>query len=60
MADKFRFYKICPKCAGTGVIYGLENTVCPRCKSESPPFGAKIFDGLRHVYAGRFEEVEDE
>ena len=60
MADKLRFYKICPVCAGTGVIHGLEDLVCPRCDDETPPFGAKVFDGLRHVYVGRFEEVVDE
>jgi len=59
MADKLRFYKICPSCGGTGVIHGIETSVCRRCKNEAPPFGAKVFDGLRHVYVGRFEEVED-
>jgi len=59
MADKFKFYEVCPTCAGTGIIHGLEDSVCQRCKDETPPFGAKVFDGLRHVYVGRFEKVED-
>ena len=62
MADVFRFYSICPVCNGTGDVgVGGEPPTartCPRCKDEEAPFGAKVFDGLRHVYAGRFEEVE--
>lgn len=57
MADKYRFYEICPVCNGTGVIHGLEDSVCRRCSDETSPTGAKVFDGLRHVYVGRFEEV---
>ena len=64
MADKLKFYVVCPMCSGTGNI-GQNDTPpslipCPRCANEEEPFGTKVFDGLRHVYAGRFEEVEDE
>ena len=68
MADKFKFYTICPVCNGTGIL-GIGNDTpgesdgertCPRCADETGPFGAKVFDGLRHVYSGRFEEVEDD
>jgi len=68
MADNLRFYKICPCCGGTGVLsWGISPTqsgdkICPRCeqsKDEEHPLGAINFNGLRHVYVGRFEEVED-
>jgi len=62
MADKFKFYVICPVCNGIGEVnWAYPNgTTCQRCVDETEPFGVKIFDGLRHVYAGRFEEVEAE
>ena len=66
MADKFRLYAPCSVCHGTGKLSGVVSVTesaeidCPHCKSELPPLGAKVFDGLRHVYAGRFQEVEDE
>ena len=67
MADKFRFYVPCPKCGGSGQIaWGasdpqhIEYADCPNCLDEAPPFGAKVFDGVRHVYSGRFEEVVEE
>jgi hypothetical protein len=65
---KFKFYKICPVCGGTGKSNTGNNIpgspinapVCPRCRDETEPFGVVVFDGLRHVYAGRFEEVVTE
>ena len=66
MADKLRLYVLCPCCGGTGLVnWGTApdqpgTVTCPRCADETPPFGAKVIDGLRHVYEGRFEEVEDE
>jgi hypothetical protein len=67
MADKFRLYVLCPSCGGTGVLHwGTQpgspgETECPTCKDDpEQPFRIAIFDGLRHIYAGRFEEVEDE
>jgi len=60
MAERYIFYKVCPMCAGSGVIHGLEDSVCPRCQNETPPFGAKVFDGLRHIYVGRFVEIEED
>ena len=61
MADAYRFYKVCPTCNGTGfVVGGFEPRVCERCEDETEPMGTKIFDGLRHIYVGRFEELEAE
>ena len=67
MADKLRLYVPCPTCNGTGKIcWGvtepnrIEFKACPRCADETPPAGAKVFDGIRHIYYGRFEEVVEE
>lgn len=64
MADKFKFYEICPSCHGTGFLQphdeeDLLGDRCNTCLDESGAFGAKVFDGVRHVYAGRFEEIEE-
>jgi len=67
MADKLRFYQPCPSCSGTGLLnWGASPSEggtkeCPTCKTdEGSPLGPVVFDGLRHVYVGRFEEVEDQ
>ena len=67
MADQFRFYVLCPSCGGTGLLnWGASPSqggshTCPTCADEEGnTLGPVEFDGLRHVYAGRFEEVEDE
>lgn len=67
MADKFRFYILCPCCGGSGeVCWGSSPTepgmcTCPVCKDDPKnPLGPVVFDGLRHIYYGRFEEVEEE
>jgi hypothetical protein len=67
MADKFRFYILCPSCSGTGLLtWGTDpqtpgTTECPTCKDDiGNPLAPVVYDGLRHVYGGRFEEVEDE
>jgi hypothetical protein len=66
MADKLRLYIPCPSCGGTGFLtIGTSTTEsgnqeCPTCKPNGAPLGPVEYDGLRHVYAGRFEEIEDE
>jgi hypothetical protein len=67
MADKFRFYIICDTCGGTGLVPWGEspsqggNQTCPTCEDDpGNPLAPVVFDGLRHIYAGRFEEVEEE
>jgi hypothetical protein len=64
MATQFNFYVVCPACKGTGNLIpnDLENPVikqCDACKNESGTFGAKVFDGVRHIYAGKLEKVKD-
>jgi len=63
MADKLRYYEPCPTCGGTGEVdWETEagSHDCPTCVTN-PPHGieVKVFDGIRHVYKGRFEEVEE-
>jgi hypothetical protein len=67
MADNYRFYVPCPACGGTGLLnWGASPSqggtqTCTRCaEDEGNPLGPREIDGLRHVYAGRFAEVEDE
>ena len=66
MADKLRLYVPCRACDGTGFLNWGDSPshpglrVCPECLDETPPLGAKVFDGVRHVYLGRFEEVVEE
>jgi len=65
MADKFKFYIVCPCCNGAGeVSWGTSpteggNRPCPMC-CNGYELDSKIFDGLHHIYYGRFEEVEEE
>jgi len=62
----FRFYIPCPSCGGTGELsWGTPNTpgntTCPTCLDDlGNVLGPKVFDGVRHVYTGRFEEVDDD
>lgn len=61
MADKYKFYTICPSCHGTGILIPDEEgngKTCKNCLDEEGAFGAKVFNGLRHVYAGVIEEIE--
>ena len=65
MADQLRFYVVCPSCGGTGVVnWGNSPSQpgthpCPKCQQDPPAGPVPVeFDGLWHVYQGRFEEVE--
>jgi len=67
MADKYRLFIVCPSCDGTGLVnWGTSPTQggtqeCPTCADDpGNDLGPAVFDGVRHVYAGRFEEVEGE
>lgn len=67
MADKLRYYIVCDTCGGTGLVnWGTTPTqggtqTCPTCIDDPEnPLGPVVFDGLRHIYAGRFVEVIDE
>ena len=64
MADKFKYYVICPSCHGTGFLQPHDEDnpsgdKCKNCEDETGAFGAKVFDGVRHIYAGRFEKIQD-
>jgi len=65
MADNFRYYIVCPTCNGTGLVsWGngpaqSGTQTCPTCRDD-PEYvlGPKVFDGLRHIYEGRFEKLK--
>lgn len=65
MADKLRLYVICPCCGGKGEVPWGESPTepgmkpCPMC-CDGNELDVKEFDGLLHVYYGRFEEVVEE
>ena len=67
MADQFRLYELCPSCGGTGLVNwgagpGQGGTLeCPTCVDDpEDEYAVQVYDGKRHVYVGRFEEVEPE
>lgn len=67
MADKFRFFIVCPSCGGTGLLPWGDSPsqpgtkTCPTCEDDpGNDLAPVVFDGLRHIYGGRFEEVETE
>ena len=68
MADNYRFFVICPSCEGYGVTLlsrelaeGEVEDECPVCVADpGNPLSPIEIDGKRHVYHGRFMEVEDE
>jgi len=65
MADRLRLYIVCPGCNGTGVVSWGDapdhpgERPCPTC-CDGDVIPSKVFDGLYHVYYGRFEEVVEE
>ena len=67
MADKFRLFIVCTSCDGTGLLPWGDgpgqggNVTCPTCEDDpGNDLGPVVFDDVRHIYIGRFEEVEDE
>lgn len=67
MADELRLYTVCPTCGGSGKVpWGTApeqpgEVDCPTC-ADAPgnPIGPKVYDGLRHIYTGRVQEIDDE
>ena len=60
MADNYRFFVICPSCEGYGVTLLSRELAEGEVEDECNPLSPIEIDGKRHVYHGRFMEVEDE
>lgn len=67
MANDFRLWVVCPVCDGTAVALlnrelhdGEDVQPCQMCElDEGNPIGPADFDGLRHIYYGRIEKIDD-